>query len=134
MLEDLKKIILKGNAIDMATGVVVGVAFSNIVNAIVKGLITPLIGAFGGLPDFSALFFTINHSKFMIGEVINAVISFLTISLTIYFAIILPKNKIMEKLQANKKPEPTEKTCPECLSKIPLKARKCKFCGSVVKK
>lgn len=128
-----KKFILKGNVIDMAVGVVIGVAFGNVVNALVKDLITPLIGAFGGSPDFSGLFFTINHSKFMVGDFINSVISFLTISATIYFAIVLPTNKLTEKIKSGKKVDPTDKTCPECLSSIPLKARKCKFCGSVTK-
>lgn len=134
MLNGFKKFILKGNVIDMAVGVVVGVAFGNVVTALVKDLITPLIGAFGGTPDFSGIFFTINHSKFMVGDFINSVISFLTISATIYFAVVLPTNKLMEKINSGKKVDSTEKTCSECLSLIPLKAKKCKFCGSVVKK
>jgi len=125
-----KKFILKGNVVDMAVGVVVGVAFSNVVTALVKDLITPLIGAFGGTPDFSGIYFTINNSKFMVGDFINAIVSFLTISATIYFAVVLPTNKLMEKMNAKKTVTPTEKTCPECLSSIPAKAKKCKFCGS----
>lgn len=132
MLDGFKKFILKGNVVDMAVGVVVGVAFGNVVSALVKGLITPLIGAFGGTPDFSNIYFTINHSKFMVGEFINAVVSFLTVSATIYFFIVLPMNKLMD-VKKPKKIEPSEKVCPECLSKIPFKARRCKFCGSVLK-
>lgn len=131
MLNGFKKFILKGNAIDMAVGVVVGVAFSNVVNALVKDLITPLIGAFGGTPDFSGIFFTINNSKFMLGDFINAVVSFLTISATIYFGVVLPSNKLMETIKGKK--EPNEKKCPECLSNVPIKAKRCKFCGSVIK-
>ena len=116
----------------MAVGVVVGVAFSNVVNALVKDLITPFIGAFGGTPDFSNIFFTINHSKFMVGDFINALVSFLTISATIYFFIVLPMNRFIAVKKT--KATPTEKTCPECLSKVPFKAKKCKFCGSVLKK
>jgi large conductance mechanosensitive channel len=118
----------------MAVGVVVGVAFNNVVTALIKDLVTPLIGAFGGTPDFSGIFFTINNSKFMIGDFINAVASFLTISATIYFTVVLPSNELMAKmgLKANTKTKPAEKTCPECLSLIPLKAKKCKFCGSRV--
>lgn len=134
MLNGFKKFILKGNVIDMAVGVVVGVAFGNVVTALVKDLITPLIGAFGGTPDFSGIFFTINHSKFMVGDFINSVVSFLTISTTIYFAVVLPTNKLVEKMKSGKKVVSTDKTCPECLSLIPLQAKKCKFCGSVVKK
>jgi large conductance mechanosensitive channel len=132
MLNGFKKFILKGNAVDMAVGVVVGVAFSNVVTALVEDLITPLIGAFGGSPDFSGIFFTINHSKFMIGDFINSIFSFLTVSATIYFAVVLPTNKLMEKMNAKKTVTLTEKTCPECLSFIPVKAKKCKFCGSRV--
>lgn len=134
MLNGFKKFILKGNVVDMAVGVVVGVAFGNVVTALVKDLITPLIGAFGGTPDFSGIFFTINHSKFMVGDFINSVVSFLTISATIYFAVVLPTNKLMEKMKVGKEIGLKEKTCPECLSSIPLQAKKCKFCGSVVKK
>ena len=132
MLDGFKKFVLKGNVVDMAVGVVVGVAFGNVVSALVKGLITPLIGAFGGTPDFSNIHFTINHSKFMVGEFINAVVSFLTVSATIYFFIVLPMNKLMD-VKKPKKTEPSEKICPECLSKIPFKAKKCKFCGSAIK-
>ena len=123
MLNDFKKFILKGNVVDMAVGVVIGVASGNVVAAMVKDLITPLIGAFGGTPDFSGIFFTINNSKFMVGDFINSIVSFLTISMTVYFMVILPMNKIIKK-------NPTEKTCPECLSLIPIKAKKCKFCAS----
>ncbi len=133
MLDGFKKFILKGNVVDMAVGVVVGVAFGNVVTALVKDLITPLIGAFGGTPDFSGIFFTINKSKFMVGDFLNSIISFLTISTTIYFAVVLPTNKLIKKVKSKKSESPTEKTCPECLSLIPLKAKKCKFCGSAVK-
>jgi large conductance mechanosensitive channel len=133
MLDGFKKFILKGNVVDMAVGVVVGVAFGNVVTALVKDLITPLIGAFGGTPDFSGIFFTINKSKFMVGDFLNSIISFLTISTTIYFAVVLPMNRLMRKNKSKKTEAPTEKICPECLSLIPLKAKKCKFCGSTVK-
>jgi len=126
MLSDFKKFILKGNVVDMAVGVVIGVASGNMVTAMVKDLITPLIGAFGGTPDFSGIFFTINNSKFMVGDFINSIVSFLTISMTVYFMVILPMNKIIKK-------NPTEKACPKCLSLIPIKAKKCKFCTSEIK-
>ncbi len=132
MLKGFKDFILKGNVVDMAVGVVIGVAFGGVVTAMVKDLITPLIGAIGGTPDFSGLFFTINNSKFMVGEFINALISFLTIAAVVYFAVVIPMNKLMEKMKGGKQIEPTDKTCPECLSAIPVKARKCKYCASVV--
>ncbi len=101
-MEGFKKFILKGNIIEMAVGVVMGVAFGNVVNALVKDLITPLIAAVSGSPDFSGIFFTINNSKFMIGDFLNVLFSFLTISATIYFLVVLPMNKLMEKLPKKK--------------------------------
>ena len=125
---------MKGNSIDLAVGVVVGVAFGNVISAMVKDLITPLIGAFGGTPNFSGISFTINHSKFMIGDFINALISFLTVAVVIYFAVMLPMNKLIARLKSGKTEDPTDKICPECLSVIPIKARRCKFCTAVMEK
>jgi large conductance mechanosensitive channel len=132
MLQGFKNFILKGNVVDMAVGVIIGVAFGNLVTALVKDLITPLIGVFGGTPDFSTFYFTVNGSKFMIGEFINALISFLMIATVIYFAVVMPMNKIKKKIEAGKSQDPTEKACPECLSLIPVKAKRCKFCSSKV--
>lgn len=134
MLQGFKNFILKGNAVDMAVGVVVGVAFGNVVTALVKDLIMPIIGAFGGTPDFSGLVFTINNSKFMIGDFLNTLVSFLTISAVIYFAVVLPMNKVLEKMKSGKSTDPTEKSCPQCLSLIPIKAKRCKFCTSILEK
>lgn len=97
MLQGFKNFIMKGNVVDLAVGVVVGVAFGNVVTALVRDLITPLIGAFGGTPDFSSIAFTINDSKFMIGDFINSLISFLTIAGVIYFAVVIPMNKLTKK-------------------------------------
>ena len=134
MLDGFKKFIMKGNVVDMAVGVVIGVAFGNVVTALVKDLVTPLIAAIGGKPDFSAVSFTINNSKFMIGDFLNTLISFLTVSAVVYFGIVLPMSKLTEKIKGNKTNPPTEKTCPECLSMIPIKARRCKFCTAIVGK
>lgn len=134
MLQGFKNFIMKGNVVDMAVGVVIGVAFGNVVSALVKDLVTPFIGAFGGKPDFSTVSFTINNSRFMIGEFINALISFLTVSAVIYFFIVLPMNKLTERMKSGKSMDPTDKTCPECLSLIPIKARRCKYCAVVVGK
>ncbi len=133
MLKGFRDFIMKGNVVDMAIGVVIGVAFGNVVTAMVKDLITPFIGAFGGTPDFSTINFTINHSKFMIGDFVNSLISFLTIAAVIYFGIVVPKNKIIEKLKGDKNIDPSEKKCPECLSLIPVKAKRCKFCTTPIK-
>ena len=132
MLKGFKDFIMKGNVVDMAVGVVIGVAFGGVVTAMVKDLVTPLIGAFGGTPDFSGIYFTINNSKFMIGDFFNALISFLTVSAVIYFAVVMPMNKITEKMKSGKSVDPTEKACPECLSLVPVKAKRCKFCTAVI--
>jgi large conductance mechanosensitive channel len=131
MLKDFKKFILRGNTVDLAVAVVVGAAFGSIVTALVKDLITPFIAAVGGKPDFSNLYFTINNSKFLYGEFINAVVSFLIIASVVFFFIIQPVNKLMAHASRSKTPEePSDKKCPECLSEIPKAATRCAFCTS----
>ncbi len=132
-MNGFKDFLLRGNVVDLAVAVVIGGAFMAIVNALVKDIITPLIGALGGQPDFSHIYFTVNSSKFMIGDFLNALISFLIISSVVYFLIVLPMNKIMAKLKKGEKVDTSDKTCSECLSLIPLKARRCKYCTSLVK-
>lgn len=134
MVKGFRDFILRGNVIDLAVAVVIGGAFGSIVTALVKDIITPLIGAIGGSPDFSGIYFTINGSKFMIGDFINAFISFLIISAVIYFLVVLPMNALMKKFKGEEKVEIKEKTCPHCLSQIPVKATRCKYCTSVLKK
>lgn len=134
MFKGFKDFVLKGNVVDMAVGVVIGVAFGGVVTALVKDLVTPIFGMFGGTPDFSGIFFTVNNSKFMIGDFINSLISFLLIAIVIYFAVVVPMNKVIEKMKSGKSVNPTEKACPECLSLIPIKAKRCKFCTAVVGK
>jgi large conductance mechanosensitive channel len=129
MLKGFRDFILRGNIIDLAVAVVIGGAFGQIVSALVRDIITPLIGAIGGKPDFSNIVFNINGSKFLVGDFLNALISFLIIAAVIYFLIVLPMNRLMKKLKRGEKREATEKVCPECLSLIPLKAQRCKFCG-----
>ncbi len=132
ILEGFKNFILRGNAVDLAVGVVIGASFGTVVTAIVKDLFTPLIGAVAKVPDFSVLNFTLNGSKFMVGEFINAVISFLLVAVAIYFFVILPMNAFIERT-ASKNPKPvTVKKCPECLSDIPLDAKRCAHCGQIV--
>jgi len=134
MLNGFKQFILKGNVVDLAVGVVVGVAFGSVVSALVKDIITPIIGAFGGTPDFSAFSFTINNSKFLVGDFINSLLSFAIISTIIYFFVVIPMNKLMAATRKEKPLDPTTKKCPECLSVIPLDAKRCAFCTSVLKK
>jgi len=133
MVSGFRDFILRGNVIDLAVAVVIGGAFGSIVTALVKDIITPLIGAIGGSPDFSGIFFTVNGSKFMIGDFINALISFLIISAVIYFLVVLPMNTLMKRFKKEEKSEIKEKTCPHCLSQIPVKATRCKYCTSVLK-
>lgn len=133
MLQEFKKFIMKGNVVDLAVAVVIGAAFGAVVSGLVKDLVTPLIAAIGGQPDFSGLTFTINHSKFLYGEFINAILSFVIIAAVIFFFVVQPLNKLQERAAKNKTPEdPTEKKCPQCLSDIPKAAKKCKFCTSSV--
>src|SRR4030042_3201927 len=114
MLKGFKDFIIKGSVVDMAVGVVIGVSFGNVVTAMVKDLVNPLIGVFGGKPDLSGVYFTVNSSKFMVGDFINSLISFLTIAAVIYFAVVVPMNKMMEKMKSGKTEDPTEKACPQC--------------------
>ncbi len=131
MLNEFKKFILRGNVVDLAVAVVIGAAFGAIVTSLVKDLITPLLAAVGGKPDFSGLFFTLNSSKFMYGDFINAVIAFLILAAVIFFLIIHPLNKLQEYSSRRKTPEdPTEKKCQFCLSEIPKAATRCAFCTS----
>jgi large conductance mechanosensitive channel len=134
MLKGFRDFLLRGNVVDLAVAVVIGAAFGAIVTALVKDLVTPLIGAIGGQPDFSNIYFTINNSKFLIGDFLNALISFMLISAVIYLFVVVPMNRIMARVKRGEKVDPTEKSCPECLSMVPLKAMRCKFCTSVLKK
>lgn len=129
MLRGFKEFIFRGNVIDLAVAVVMGAAFGAVVAALVKDLLTPLIAAIVGKPDFSAIRFTVNHSEFMVGDFANAIVSFVLIGVAIYFFVVLPMNKIMERLNRSKAtPDPTTKKCPECLSEIPIAARRCAHC------
>ncbi len=134
MLKEFKQFIMKGNVVDLAVGVVIGVAFGAVVTSFVSDLITPMIGAIGGQPDFSSLSFTINGSVFSYGLFLNALISFLIISAVIFFFVVKPLNKLQERASRSKTPEdPTEKKCPECLSDILKEAKRCMYCTSKVK-
>lgn len=131
MLQEFKKFILRGNMVDLAVAVVVGGAFGAIVTSLVTNMITPLIAAIGGQPDFSKLFFEINGSKFMYGNFINAVISFLLIATVLFFFVVQPINRLVAATSKKKTTEePTTKKCPHCLSEIPKAATRCAHCTS----
>ncbi len=124
------KFILRGNVVDLAVGVMIGAAFSNIVNSFVKDLITPLVGAVIKTPEFAGIFFTINGSRFAVGDFLNALVSFLIIATVVYFFVVLPMNTLLERIKKQDTPaDPTSKKCPECLSEIPIAASRCAFCG-----
>jgi large conductance mechanosensitive channel len=131
MLKGFRQFMLRGNVIDLAVAVVIGGAFGAVVTALVKDLITPLIAAIVGKPDFSAIKFTINGSQFPIGDFINSLVSFILIGAAIYFFVVLPVNAFMARMRRGEAPpDPTTKKCAECLSDVPIAARRCAFCTS----
>ena len=130
MFKGFREFILRGSVVDLAVGVVMGAAFGAVVTGFVKDLLTPLIAAIAGKPDFSAYSFEINGSKFLVGDFLNAFISFVLISLAVYFFVVIPVNHLMARFNLNA--PAAKKTCPECLSEIPVAARKCAFCTSAV--
>jgi len=130
MFKGFREFIMRGSVVDLAVGVVMGAAFGAVVTGFVKDLLTPLIAALMGKPDFSALAFEVNGSKFLVGDFLNALISFVLVSLAVYFFIVVPINAMTARFSP---PAPADKkTCPECQSEIPVAARKCAFCTSAV--
>ncbi len=132
MLREFRDFVLRGNVVDLAVAVVIGAAFGAVVSSLVENLITPLIGAIGGQPEFSRLSFEINGSRFGYGEFLNALISFLLIAAVVFFLVVKPLNKLMERLMPGKPVDKPTRGCPECLSDIPLQARRCAFCTAEV--
>jgi large conductance mechanosensitive channel len=127
-LSGFKKFLLRGNVVDLAVGIVIGAAFGNIVQALVKGVITPLIGDIGGMPNLASWAVPAGRARLLIGEVLNAVIAFVLIAAVVYFLVVLPVTKLMDRYHPAPQPAPT-KECPECLSSIPQDARRCRECG-----
>ena len=132
MFKGFREFVLRGNVVDMAVGVVIGAAFGTIVTAFVKDLLTPLIAAVVGKPDFSAYLFEVNGSRFLYGDFLNAVVSFLLIAAAVYYFVVLPVNTLLARLHNGKEAAPDKKKCPECQSDIPVAARKCGYCTSAV--
>jgi len=127
----LKQFLLRGNVVDLAVGVVIGAAFGAVVTEFTKDLLTPLIAAIVGKPDFSAIQFEINGSKFLVGSFVNAAISFLLIGTAVYYLVVMPVNALVARSRRAEKPaDPTTKKCPECLSEIPIAAKRCAHCTS----
>jgi large conductance mechanosensitive channel len=128
-LGGFKTFLLRGNVVDLAVGVVIGAAFGTVVQSLVKGLITPIIGLIGGGPNLSTWTLPVGGQHLLIGEIFNAVISFALVAAVVYFAVVLPVNRLMARYQPAPKPAPT-KECPECLTSIPKDARRCRECGA----
>lgn len=131
-MKGFKAFLLRGNVVELAVAVVIGVSFGVVITAFVKDLVTPLIAAIGGKPDFSTLAFTINNSKFTYGDFFNSVIAFVVIVAVIYFFVVVPYTAMMARARKEPPADPTTRKCPECLSEIPIDARRCAFCGEVV--
>jgi large conductance mechanosensitive channel len=133
VLKGFRDFILRGNVVDLAVAVIIGAAFNAIVGSFVKDILTQLIAAVAGKPDFSGLVFKVNGTPIYIGNFLNATISFLIVASVVYFFIVLPLNTLMARIKKPEAPPPvTTKKCPECLSAIPLEAKRCAFCGQPV--
>ncbi len=134
VVKGFKTFILRGNVVDLAVGVMVGAAFTGVINALVKNILTPFIGALVKTPDFSKLIFTINGSTFLYGEFLNALISFLIVAAAIYFFVVTPVNALVSRSRREAPTDPTTKKCTECLSEISKDARRCAYCTTVFAK
>ena len=128
MLKDFREFILRGSLVDLAVAVVIGTAFAAVIAAFVADIITPLIAAIGGQPDFGALSFTINGSKFAYGSFLNALFTFLIVAAVLFFFVIRPVNKLMERRRTEPEVDALTHPCPQCLSQIPVGASRCAFC------
>lgn len=129
MLKEFKQFLLRGNVVDLAVGVVIGAAFGAVVTALVADVLTPFIAAIAKVPDFSGLAFTLNGSKFPIGHFMNALVSFLLVSTAVFFFVVKPMNHLIARSRKEAPADPMTKKCAECLSEIPLEAKRCAHCG-----
>jgi large conductance mechanosensitive channel len=130
MFKGFAAFIARGNVIDLAVAVVMGAAFGSVVTALVKDLLTPIVAAIFGKPDFSKLHLIIHHSVFAYGDFLNALIAFLSVAAAVYYVVVLPLQKLEERRRGPIEPAIT--ACPECLSDIPAAATRCKFCTAVI--
>ena len=127
-LRGLRDFIIRGNVVDLAIGVMIGAAFNGVISTLVRDLMTPLVAALFQQPDFSKLAFMLRGSQFAYGDFLNNLISFLITAITIYFFIVVPVNRLNQRFHKGSPPSPMTKSCPECLSDIPVGAKRCKFC------
>lgn len=131
-MKDFREFLLRGNLVDMAVGVVIGLAFAAVISALVADLVTPLLAAIGGKPDFAALTFHVNGSKFLYGAFINALLAFVIVAAVLFFLVIKPVNRLMARRATEPDVASLTKPCPRCLSQIPVGATKCAFCTADV--
>ncbi len=129
---EFKQFLLRGNVVDLAVGIVIGAAFAAVVQAAVTDLLTPLVAAIFGQPDFNNLTFTINGSTFRYGHFLNVLIAFITVALVVFFFVVKPINRLMELANRRESPAPSTRKCPQCISELPIDARRCAFCTSEV--
>ena len=132
VISEFKDFVLRGDVLDLAIAVVIGTAFGMVVTALVKDLLTPIVAAIFGKPNFSNLQFGINHSEFFFGDFINAVITFLSIAAAVFFVVVKPVNALQERRKKAPEPDSDDRPCPECLSQIPKAARRCAYCTAPV--
>jgi large conductance mechanosensitive channel len=132
MIKGFLAFIARGNVIDLAVAVVIGAAFTGVVNSLVKDIITPLIAAVFGKPNFGTLHFTLNHSVFAYGDFLNAVVSFVIVSAVIYYLVVLPMQQVLALRKPAAAAEPAVTACPECLSEIPAAAKRCRYCTATI--
>ena len=131
LVTEFRQFILRGNVVDLAVGIVIGVAFTGVVQGLVRDLINPIIAMLFGKPDFSKFHFTINHAVFAYGDFINRVITLLIIGIAVFFLVIKPVNLMIDRFRLSPaSPSPATKTCPDCFTDIPAKARRCPNCTS----
>ena len=131
-MRDFREFLLRGSLVDMAVGIVIGIAFAAVVTALVGDIITPIIAAIGGQPNFNGLSFTINKSHFLYGAFIDSLISFVVIAAAVFFLVVKPFNALMARRKTEPPVDATTRPCPECLSEIPIAARRCAFCTAEV--
>ena len=130
ILQDFKSFLLRGNVVDLAVAVVVGTAFGAVVTALVRDILTPIIALIFGKPNFSSLSFTINSSHFLYGDFINYLIAFLSVAAAVFFFVVQPVNALMRRHKTEPDVDSETRACTECLSDIPMQARRCAFCTS----
>jgi large conductance mechanosensitive channel len=132
MLNGFKQFILRGNVVDLAVGVVIGAAFSSVVDVLVKGMLTPLIGVIAKVPDFSGLKFSVSGSDFLIGSLINSILSFILVAAAVYFFVVTPVNALIARSRKEAPSDPTTKKCGECQSEVSILAKRCAFCTELL--